>query len=136
MKIGELAQLTHTSTRSLRHYEQQGLLTPVRLGNRYREYTRESIYTVQRIRWLLSAGLTTYVIRQVLPCILEEEPQEIRCPSLRRNIEGEMKRIESQANDLKKSASLLRDALGAGKRNAVPVGEDKTRALEHDQHTE
>ena len=39
MKIGELAARTGVSIRSLRYYEQQGLLMPVRNENGYREYS-------------------------------------------------------------------------------------------------
>jgi DNA-binding transcriptional MerR regulator len=120
MRISELAQRTNTSTRSLRHYEERGLLKPLRLGNGYREYTVEAVKAVERIRWLLAAGLTTNTIRDVLPCVLVEKPKEIRCLSLRRKLEREVKRIEMQVGDLKHSASLLRGALNAGKRRANP----------------
>ena len=116
MQISELARRSNTSTRSLRHYEQRGLLNPLRLDNGYREYTVEAVETVQRIRWLLAAGLTTNTIRDVLPCVLEEKPKEIRCLSLRRKLERELDRIQVQVNGLKHSASLLRGALNAGKR--------------------
>jgi DNA-binding transcriptional MerR regulator len=118
MRISELARRTNTSTRSLRHYEHQGLLKPLRLDNGYREYTVEAVETVQRIRWLLSAGLTTNTIRDVLPCVLEEKPKEIRCLSLRRKLEREVERIEAQVSDLKHSASLLRGVLHAERRSA------------------
>lgn len=39
MKIGELAACTGVSIRSLRYYDQQGLLSPVRGENGYREYS-------------------------------------------------------------------------------------------------
>ena len=38
MKIGELAEKSGVSVRSLRYYEQQGLLQPGRLMNGYRMY--------------------------------------------------------------------------------------------------
>lgn len=39
MKIGELSARTGVSIRSLRYYEQQGLLAPARHENGYREYS-------------------------------------------------------------------------------------------------
>lgn len=38
MRIGELAERIGVSPRSLRYYEQQGLLSPSRAANGYREY--------------------------------------------------------------------------------------------------
>lgn len=38
MRIGELAELSNTPTRSLRYYEEQGLIIPTRLENGYRDY--------------------------------------------------------------------------------------------------
>jgi DNA-binding transcriptional MerR regulator len=115
MRISELARLATTSTRSLRHYEKQGLLNPVRLENGYREYTTDAVRTVQCIRWLLAAGLTTYAIREVLPCVLAEKPKEIRCVALRHKLQSEMDRLAVQVKGLKQSISLLRKALGAGR---------------------
>ena len=42
MLIGELAERTGSSTRALRHYEDQGLLAPTRDTNGYRHYCRAS----------------------------------------------------------------------------------------------
>jgi DNA-binding transcriptional MerR regulator len=116
MRISELARLANTSARSLRHYEKQGLLKPVRLENGYREYTTDAVKTVQCIRWLLAAGLTTYAIREVLPCVLVEKPKEIRCVALRHKLENEMERLVAQINGLEQSVSLLHRALNDGRR--------------------
>ena len=59
MKIGILAELTGVSARMLRHYEDQGLLHPERLGNGYRDYPEASVMRVLQIRDLLTAGLST-----------------------------------------------------------------------------
>jgi DNA-binding transcriptional MerR regulator len=40
----------------LRYYEEQGLITPRRLGNGYREYDEYLIDRVHKIRGLLDAG--------------------------------------------------------------------------------
>ncbi|GAA3159688.1 MULTISPECIES: MerR family transcriptional regulator [Streptomyces] len=58
MRIGELAGLTGTTPRSLRHYEREGLITSERLPNGYRDYGPEAAVRVRNIRHLLDAGLT------------------------------------------------------------------------------
>ncbi|MFG2135574.1 MerR family transcriptional regulator [Streptomyces sp. NPDC048650] len=68
MRIGELARRTGVSTRSLRYYEQRGLLHARRDANGYRRYDSDSVETVGRIRELLATGLGTDDIRDLLPC--------------------------------------------------------------------
>ncbi|MFG2043244.1 GNAT family N-acetyltransferase [Dactylosporangium sp. NPDC048998] len=69
MRIGELSARTGTPARLLRYYEEQGLLTPARLDNGYRDYGEHLVDRVQQIRGLLEAGLPTRLIKNVLPCL-------------------------------------------------------------------
>lgn len=66
MRIGCVAKLTGASVRSLRHYEQQGLITPGRHPNGYRDYCTTTIDTVHQVRSLLSVGLPVYLIAELL----------------------------------------------------------------------
>lgn len=74
MRIGELSRMTGVSTRSLRYYEEQGLLVGERLPNGYRDYTPDAVDTVAFIQDLFSAGLPSDVVRDVLPCRRGERP--------------------------------------------------------------
>jgi len=80
MRIGELAERTGVSRRLLRYYEEQGLLTPSRAVNGYREYGEPHVDVVQQIAGLLDAGLPTRIIAQLLPCL--DQPQTIYVPDL------------------------------------------------------
>ena len=79
MKIGELARRTDISTRMLRYYEEQGLLTAERDDNGYRSYAESSAGQALQIRGLLDSGLTTEIIRDLLPC-LAGRPDACRRP--------------------------------------------------------
>ena len=59
MRIGALAERTGVSRRLLRYYEEQGLITPSRTLNGYREYAEAHVYVVLQITGLLDAGLPT-----------------------------------------------------------------------------
>ncbi|MDJ1130542.1 MerR family transcriptional regulator [Streptomyces iconiensis] len=59
MRIGELAERVGVSPRSLRYYEQQGLLSPSRDINGHREYDEVTLDRARNIKDLLVAGLTT-----------------------------------------------------------------------------
>ena len=69
LRIGELAQITGTTPRALRHYEQAGLITSRRAHNSYRIYDKGVVVRVRNIRHLLTAGLTLEDIRAFLPCL-------------------------------------------------------------------
>ncbi|MGH3812306.1 MAG: MerR family transcriptional regulator [Pseudonocardiaceae bacterium] len=66
MRIGELADLTGVSPRSLRYYEQQGLLVPQRGDNGYRVYSQLDAVRAANIRDFLDAGLTLEEVRPAM----------------------------------------------------------------------
>ncbi|MEV0195531.1 MerR family transcriptional regulator [Nonomuraea sp. NPDC050691] len=69
MRIGELAGRTGASTRSLRYYEQHGLITSRRGANGYREYAEDDVRLVAEIRTLLSVGFTLEDTRPFVACL-------------------------------------------------------------------
>jgi DNA-binding transcriptional MerR regulator len=72
VRIGELAGRTGVPHRMLRYYEEQGLITPRRLDNGYREYDDYLVERVQKIRGLLDSGIPTRIIGNILPCLGRE----------------------------------------------------------------
>ncbi|CAL9543281.1 Mercuric resistance operon regulatory protein [Streptomyces sp. enrichment culture] len=72
MRIGELARATGVSTRSLRYYEAQGLLPAERTANGYREYDERAVRQVAFIQDLYRAGLSSQLIRDIIPCAAPE----------------------------------------------------------------
>ncbi|MEU4840110.1 MerR family transcriptional regulator [Nocardia testacea] len=111
MRIGELAHRTGSSTRALRYYERQGLLTAVRRGNGYRSFDDSAVDTVLRIRALLSAGLTTEVIRRVLPCTRDAVGRIEPCAEVVAVLRTEIDRMDALASDLARSRELLASIL-------------------------
>ena len=67
MRIGELAAATGTTTKTLRFYEDSGLLPQTeRATNGYRDYRPEAVSRLDFIRRGRAAGLTLAQIREVL----------------------------------------------------------------------
>lgn len=65
--IQEVARLAGTTSRTLRHYGQIGLLPPSRVaGNGYRYYDQEAVVRLQRILLLRQLGLGLPAIAEVL----------------------------------------------------------------------
>ncbi|MFG2294874.1 MerR family transcriptional regulator [Streptomyces sp. NPDC048603] len=67
MKIGEASRVSGVSARSLRHYEDEGLIVPGRFSNGFRDYCQSTIDRVLVIRTLLESGLPVRLIRELLP---------------------------------------------------------------------
>ena len=65
--IQEVARLAGTTSRTLRHYDDIGLLEPARIGsNGYRYYDRAALVRLQRILLLRELGLGLPAIAEVL----------------------------------------------------------------------
>ncbi|MFS8204141.1 MerR family transcriptional regulator [Streptomyces sp. CWNU-52B] len=69
MRIGDLAERTGVSVRSLRYYEQQGLLVSTRSTSGQRHYVEEAVDRVRLVRRLYAAGLSSRTILELLPCV-------------------------------------------------------------------
>lgn len=69
LRIGDLAALTSTTPRMLRHYENQGLIEAERSSTGQRLFDPSAIEQVRSIRRLLGAGLPVGAIRELLDCI-------------------------------------------------------------------
>jgi DNA-binding transcriptional MerR regulator len=76
LKIGEFSQLGQVSVRTLRHYDDLGLLKPARIdpGSDYRYYVLEQLPILHRIMAYKEIGLPLGTIRQLLdqPVAVEE----------------------------------------------------------------
>ncbi len=106
MRIGDLAAATGASTRSLRYYEQQGLLASQRTSGGQRHYPDSAAERVALIRSLLAAGLSSSTIHDVLPCITDKA---IRTPWLAERLCAELKRVEDQISSLHRTRDILAD---------------------------
>lgn len=75
MRIGEVAARSGASIRSIRYYEECGLLDPVRSDSGQRHFDESSVERVVIIKRLLAAGLGTTAVADVLPCLAEPATQ-------------------------------------------------------------
>lgn len=66
MRIGELAEATGTTTKTLRFYDDTGLLRSDRATNGYRDYGQDAVARLDFIRRGRAAGLTLAQIREVI----------------------------------------------------------------------
>ena len=69
MRIGDLARQTGASVRSLRYYEEQGLLVAQRTTRGQRTYAEDAVARVRLLRQLYNAGLNSATIVTLMPCV-------------------------------------------------------------------
>jgi DNA-binding transcriptional MerR regulator len=81
MRIGELAEQAGTSARTLRYYEQHGLLSARRTANGYRDYTEVDLRLVREIRSLLEIGFNLEETRPFVDCLRSGHESGAQCPA-------------------------------------------------------
>ncbi|GAA3664543.1 MerR family transcriptional regulator [Microbacterium marinilacus] len=96
MRIGELADRTGVSVRSLRYYEEQGLLSPERNSGGQRTYTEYAVERVAFFQDLFAAGLPSRRIAELLPCIDVGRTN----PGQRAMLHAERERIQNKIDQL------------------------------------
>ncbi|WP_433214941.1 MerR family DNA-binding transcriptional regulator [Microtetraspora malaysiensis] len=69
MRIGEVARCAGVSTRALRYYEEQGLISAKRDHNGYRVYDSDTVLLVRDIARLLHTGLSSEDVLQFVHCL-------------------------------------------------------------------
>lgn len=118
MLIGELSRRTGVNPHQLRYYEAQGLLTPVRGANGYREYAEETVMVVSQIRSLLAAGLSTEDIEYLLPCATGDGPDLEPCEDLIEALRTRMRVLDERMESLERSRAALGGYLAETERRA------------------
>jgi len=114
VRIGELAKRTGVSERSLRYYEEQGLLSPTRTPAGYRVYAETDVDVVRHVQMLLSAGLNTAFIREVLPCMVDTgDGLAPGCPELLPHLQKERDRMTIAIDGLATARTLLDGVIAA-----------------------
>ena len=117
MRIGELSRRTDVPTRMLRYYEEQGLLQPERGANGYRSFGPTDTYRALQIRGLLAAGLTTEIIRDILPCL--DDPEAVRltprriAPQTAAALHRHLDRVEQRIDCLSRNRDAIRSYIAA-----------------------
>ncbi|MET7650169.1 MULTISPECIES: MerR family transcriptional regulator [unclassified Streptomyces] len=123
MKIGDLSRRTGVATRLLRYYEEQDLLHPDRDANGYRFYGEAAVRDVQQIRGLLDSGLTTEMIRAILPYLSGPEeiilPAEHLTPQTAALLESHIDRIQARIDCLARNRDRLSTYLAAVRPDGV-----------------
>ncbi|MET7641035.1 MerR family transcriptional regulator [Streptomyces sp. NPDC005438] len=111
MRIGELASAAGVSVRSLRYYEEQGLLTPTRTSGGQRRYGQADLERVTFVQRLLAAGLSSRTIAELMPCV-DAPSQDHSLVALER-MEQERDRLSTHIDELLRTRESLEELISA-----------------------
>jgi DNA-binding transcriptional MerR regulator len=117
MRIGELARRSGASARSIRYYEQQGLMVARRHANGYRDYDEAHLRLVREIRSLLVNGFGLEEIRPFVECLHAGIQARRACPGGRDVYRRKLAELESRIGELQS----LRDRI-AGELHQLEAG--------------
>jgi DNA-binding transcriptional MerR regulator len=111
MKIGELSRRSGVSARSLRYYEQHGLLAAQRESNGYREYDDSAVQRAETIHMLFGMDFPREVVHSVLACsggVHEDEPSHDALADQLEAVRAELAaRIERLSNTYRQVDAFL-----------------------------
>ncbi|GGA55165.1 MerR family transcriptional regulator [Pseudoclavibacter endophyticus] len=123
--ITQVAKAVGTTSRTLRHYGQLGLLEPSRIGpNGYRFYGRHALVRLQRILLLRELGLGLGVIAEVL----ERETNEQRA------LRDHVRWLEAERDRLGRQLVAVRSTLTALESEEEITMNDMLDGFDHSQY--
>ncbi|MGW7541816.1 MerR family transcriptional regulator [Streptomyces sp. NPDC054770] len=113
MRIGELAARTGVSVRSLRYYEEQGLLVSTRSSGGQRHFTEDDIERVDFIQRLYVAGLSSRTILELMPC--RDAPSDENSDSALERMAQERDRLSAHIEELLHTRDSLDGLMAAAR---------------------
>lgn len=123
--IQEIAKIAGTTSRTLRHYDDIGLLRPSRTGhNGYRYYNSAALVQLQRILLLRELGLSLPVISDVL----RQETDAVRA------LGGHLAWLQQEQARLARQAASVRQTIESLKGDGELVAENMFDGFDHTQY--
>ncbi|MBO9349716.1 MAG: heavy metal-responsive transcriptional regulator [Chloroflexus sp.] len=118
MRIGELARQTGVPEKTIRYYEQVGLLPPPqRMENNYRLYTPE---IVDRLRFVVSARRLGLSLREIAAILALNDRGEVPCGEMLATLDHQIAAVEHRITELQTLRAQLIELRRRGQDVAIP----------------
>ncbi|PTR22487.1 DNA-binding transcriptional MerR regulator [Rhodococcus sp. OK519] len=125
--IQQLARITGTTSRTLRHYDSVGLLTPSRIGaGGYRHYDQAALVRLQRILLLRELGLGLTAIAEVLAGDADTESA----------LAAHLELLEQERERLHRRIASVRTTLDKTRRGESLMAEEMFDGFDHARYEE
>ena len=128
--IQEIARLAGTTSRTLRHYDDVGLLPPSRIAhNGYRHYDEAALVRLQRILLLRELGLGLPQIAEVLNPVNARQGEESA-------LETHLALLREEQNRLARQIASVENTINALKGGEELMAENMFDGFDHTQYKE
>lgn len=123
--IQDIARIAGTTSRTLRHYDDIGLLKPSRTGpNGYRYYNQAALVRLQRVLLLRGLGLGLPAIGQVL----DDETNAAKA------LTGHLEWLKQERDRLARQIASVTQTINAMQGGGVIMAEDMFNGFDHTQY--
>ena len=124
MNIGEAAQASGLNAKTIRYYEDIGLIRPDRRRNNYRDYSDTSVHNLRFLARARKLGFSIEECRQLLSLYADKRRASA---DVRRLAEAHISDIDAKLSELKAMRKTLSTLIGAchgDRRPDCPILED------------
>ncbi|MFC4946542.1 MerR family transcriptional regulator [Pseudonocardia sp. GCM10023141] len=120
MRIGELASRAGLRVRSVRYYEEQGLLASGRTAGGQRWYTEVDVERVTLIQRFYAAGLSSSTIATLMPCV--DTPSEATSEAELVRMAEERERLSAHIVELVRTRESLEEIMRIAREHRAALG--------------
>ncbi|EET59137.1 transcriptional regulator, MerR family [Marvinbryantia formatexigens DSM 14469] len=113
MKIQQVEELVGITKKNIRFYEHEGLLSPKRSENGYRDYTQEDVETLRKIKLLRSLSFPLEEIRRLQAGVLTMEDGARRHIIVLEREQASLEKAQCLCREMQEHGETL-DTLDAG----------------------
>lgn len=111
-QIGELSERTGVPSKTIRYYEDIGLLSPANRGdNRYRLYDQKD---TERLRFIRSARALDFTLQEIAQILAARDRNEPPCGHVIELIQSHLDEVERRIQELETLRSELTHLFEAG----------------------
>jgi Cu(I)-responsive transcriptional regulator len=128
MNIGEVAERSGVPAKTIRYYEEIGLVRPLRSGNGYRDFAAEELHRLAFLGRARSLGFSLEECRTLLSLYDDRERSSSDVKTIARK---HLARIDRKVSELQALSRTLRDLVArchGDDRPDCPIMEDLARA--------
>lgn len=124
MNIGEAAQQSGLPTKTIRYYEEIGIVCPARAGNGYRDYSDNDVHQLAFVQRARSLGFTIEECKLLLSLYGDDQraSADVKALAMKKieQIDQKLKELDS----LKTTLSRLADNCHGDNKPACPILDD------------
>lgn len=124
MNIGEAAGRSGLPAKTIRYYEEIGLLTPARADNGYRDYSASDVHRLKFLQRSRSLGFSVEECRQLLSLYGDRQRESADVKALAEHKLGEIDRKIAELAELREALRHLVEHCHGDARPECPILDD------------